>query len=67
MVVGFLPAAIAVAAFVVVGIRIQSFGLALVGWAVCTLVAFGLSKILVEPPPSSETAELSPTTNTLGD
>jgi len=31
--------------------------LSLLGWAACTLVAFGLSKILVTPPPVGENAE----------
>lgn len=49
---GLAPAVFALLAFLVVGIRISSFGLALVGWILCTGLAFGLSRILVTPPPS---------------
>lgn len=64
-VLGLLPAAIAVVSFVIVGIRIQSFGLALVGWVACTILAHQLSKVLVKPPPSTESSELSPASNLL--
>ena len=64
-VVGFAPAVFAVFAFFVVGIRIQSFGLALLGWMVCTLVAYGLSRILVTPPPPNGDGVSSSTSNLL--
>ena len=56
-VVGLAPAVFAVMAVCVVGIRTGSSAVALLGWAACTLVAFGLSKILVTPPPVGENAE----------
>ena len=47
---GVAPAVFAFLAFLVVGIRTGSFLVAGVGWGVCTIVAFGLSRILVTPP-----------------
>lgn len=64
-VVGFAPAVFAVFAFLVVGIRIQSFGLALLGWMVCTIVAYGLSRILVAPPPPNSDGVSASTSNLL--
>ena len=63
---GFAPAFFALLAFVIVGIRTGSFPLALLGIGVCTVIAFGLSKVLVSPTPASEDADESPSTNLLG-
>jgi len=49
-VVGVAPAVFALLAFCVVGIRTGSFLVAGIGWMVCTILAFGLSRILVTPP-----------------
>uniref|UniRef100_A0A7S2EC07 Uncharacterized protein n=1 Tax=Trieres chinensis TaxID=1514140 RepID=A0A7S2EC07_TRICV len=50
---GLVPAFFALLAFVIVAIRTGSVLIALVGWWVCTCIAFGLSKLLVAPPPSN--------------
>jgi len=55
--VGLAPAVFSVIAVCVVGIRVDSFGIALLGWVVCTLLAFGLSRVLVTPPPSASSGE----------
>jgi len=54
LVVGVAPTVFAFLAFWIVGIRTGSFVVALVGWVVCTVIAFGLSRILVTPPPCEE-------------
>ena len=49
---GLAPAVFAVLAVFVVAIRTESILIALVGWVVCTIIAYGLSRVLVTPPPS---------------
>mmetsp|Transcript_28546 Transcript_28546/g.84034 ORF Transcript_28546/g.84034 Transcript_28546/m.84034 type:complete len:165 (-) Transcript_28546:847-1341(-) len=51
--VGLAPAVFAVLAVVVVAIRTSSPLAALLGWVACTGVAYGLSRILVKPPPAT--------------
>ena len=49
---GLAPAVFAVLAVIVVSIRTESILLAFGSWIVCTLVAYGLSRVLVKPQPS---------------
>jgi len=52
--VGLAPAAFALLAFFIVWIRTESVLVALVGWIVCTGIAYGLSLVLVKPPKSDD-------------
>lgn len=48
---GVPPTVFSLLAFLVVGMRTGSYGLALVGWGLCTILAYGLAVVLVTPPP----------------
>lgn len=63
--VGVAPAVFAVIAVFVVGIRVESSGIALLGWVVCTFLAFGLSRILVTPPPVGDVSSADTATSRL--
>ncbi|GMH50163.1 hypothetical protein TrLO_g9422 [Triparma laevis f. longispina] len=54
---GFAPAVFAVLAFIVVAIRTGSVFVAIAGFAVSTIVAYGLSRLLVTPPPPTTFVE----------
>lgn len=51
LVAGVPPTIFSLLALGVVGLRTGSYGLALIGWGVCTCIAHALSLILVTPPP----------------
>mmetsp|Transcript_8603 Transcript_8603/g.12498 ORF Transcript_8603/g.12498 Transcript_8603/m.12498 type:complete len:175 (-) Transcript_8603:528-1052(-) len=53
-VAGCAPAVFAVLATIIVAIRLRSFVVALVGWLLCTMIAYFLSLLLVTPPPDRE-------------